>query len=270
MDTPESPTQSPQSPDEEKGLSDTELLDSPESPTLINRVSDSELLNDEEGERDAADSDFEDEGRAELSSEAPEDISDQEDDKPIHAGYSPQGRNEEEEVLETPRSPNLNSPEQERPLSPTDQDDNGEEGSGMSPVERREEEDDDEDERRQRRRKLVSDLKEESPSVSRDLDEHELDYDEEVPEEPSSAAPEDEDLEKATVAEDGDEVVEDKDEKSRKKERKPILPPDQTDAKKYNEMRGQGRPRRDSFRDKKKDEDDGEIDEGEIDVSVFI
>ncbi|XP_042070766.1 zinc finger CCCH domain-containing protein 18-like [Haplochromis burtoni] len=47
MDTPESPTQSPQSPEEEeKGLSDSELLESPnEEEDRV--ISDSEILNEE-------------------------------------------------------------------------------------------------------------------------------------------------------------------------------------------------------------------------------
>lgn len=299
MDTPESPTQSPQSPDEEeKGFSDSELLESPESPAEDgNGVSDSELLND--GEEGDADSDFDDDEQVELIGGAQEDISDLEDDRMDRGGRvhlqesallecrqrmsrsaEPEG---EEEILETPRSPDPDSPEPEldRPFTPADgeqeyvrqeDEDDGAEVTARSSLcgQDLDEEDDDEEERRQRRLMVVSDLKQDSPSVSRDLDEHELDYDEEVPEEPSTAAPEEEDTEKGPATEDGDEDEEEKDEedKKRKKERKLILPPD-AQCKKSEVPRGQEGGRRESFRDKKKDEDDGEIDEGEIDVSAL-
>ena len=53
----------------------------------------------------------------------------------------------------------------------------------------------------------------------------------------------------------------------RKREKKPILPPSPRDgpSRKAGDHKGPERGRRDSF--KKKDEDDGEMDEGEIDVS---
>ncbi|GAA6101742.1 zinc finger CCCH domain-containing protein 18 isoform X2 [Tachysurus ichikawai] len=287
MDTPESPTQSPQSPDEEeKGFSESELLESPESPAEEgNGVSDSELLNDDEVD---ADSDFDDEEQFELGGGAQEDISDLEDDKMdrdvrVHHQESAIRRSRsaelegEGEILETPRSPDPDSPELDQPFTPADgeqedirqeDEDDGGEVTTRSSLSRQEldedEEEEEEEERRRRRLMVVSDLKD-SPSVSRDLDEHELDYDEEVSEEPSTAAPEEEDTEKGPAIEDGDEDEEEKEEeKKRKKERKLILPPD-TQAKTSEESRGQERGRRDSFRDKKKDEDDGEIDEGEID-----
>ncbi len=271
MDTPESPTQSPQSPEEEeKGLSDNELLESPDSPAEVDQgVSDSELLNDDENEvqEGGGDSDFEDGDRVAAGREDPEEVSDLEDYKMDreeredvleqnlsltvrgsrqNASQSPEG-----EILETPRSPDPDSPgpEHERPFTPA------------------KEERDDEDEATM----VVSDLKDES-SVSRDLDEHELDYDEEVPEEPSAAAPEEDEGEKGPAREDGEDAEEDEEEvekRRKKKERKPILPPDNKDTplRKSEDLREGGR--RDSFRDKKKEEDDGEIDEGEIDVSML-
>ena len=95
----------------------------------------------------------------------------------------------------------------------------------------------------------ASDLRDEASSVTRDLDEHELDYDEEVPEEPAPGAQED-DAEKAGPEDDeergegapgeegkvGVRTVEDKE------------PPE-------------------AAKEKRKEDDDGEIDDGEIDVS---
>lgn len=95
----------------------------------------------------------------------------------------------------------------------------------------------------------ASDLRDEASSVTRDLDEHELDYDEEVPEEPAPGAQED-DAEKAGPEDDeergegapgeegkaGGHAVEDKE------------PPE-------------------AAKEKRKEDDDGEIDDGEIDVS---
>lgn len=308
MDTPESPTQSPQSPeDEEKGLSDSELLESPESPAEEdNGVSDSELLNDEEG--GGGDSDFDDEDRVEVGRRAPEEISDPEDDKvdrdaerEMHLQErtvsllecGPHGRgtseHEGEEILETPRSPDPDSPEpeQERSFTPAEEEqedgrrdeeeeDGGETGGSLGMSHQELDEDDDEEEERRRRRVMaISDLKDESSSVSRELDEHELDYDEEVLEEPNTTVPEEEDVEKGPGVDDGeadeekDEDEEEEEGKRKKDERNPGLLPD-SEPTKSEEPRGQERIRRDSFRDKKKDEDDGEIDEGEIDVSVLI
>ncbi|XP_010842301.1 PREDICTED: zinc finger CCCH domain-containing protein 18 [Bison bison bison] len=93
----------------------------------------------------------------------------------------------------------------------------------------------------------ASDLRDEASSVTRDLDEHELDYDEEVPEEPAPGAQED-DAEKAGPEDDeergegapgeegkvGVRTVEDKE------------PPE-------------------AAKEKRKEDDDGEIDDGEID-----
>eukprot|EP00069_Balaena_mysticetus_P011011 bmy_20978T0 len=93
----------------------------------------------------------------------------------------------------------------------------------------------------------TSDLRDEASSVTRDLDEHELDYDEEVPEEPAPATQED-DTEKAGPEDD--------------------------------EERGEGAPGEDgkagargmedrepveAAKEKRKEDDDGEIDDGEID-----
>lgn len=299
MDTPESPTQSPQSPEEEeKGLSDSELLESPESPTEENKgISDSELLNDDENEEEEGgiDSDFDDGDRLAADGGDPEEVSDQEDYKMgVDKGedHNQQDvcntglgngkesrRSPEEEILETPRSPDPDSPgpDQERPFTPVveekedtredEEDNDGVEETTKSSHGRAvlEEEDEEEEERRRRRAAMVvSELKDES-SVSRDLDEHELDYDEEVPEEPSTAVPEEEDAGKGPAGEDDDEEDEEEEEKKRKRrERKPILPPDNSPRRKE-DSRGHERGRRHSFRDQKKDEDDGEIDEGEID-----
>ncbi|KYO43066.1 zinc finger CCCH domain-containing protein 18 isoform D [Alligator mississippiensis] len=95
----------------------------------------------------------------------------------------------------------------------------------------------------------TNDLGDEASSVTRELDEHELDYDEEVPEEPSAAAAE-EDAEKAGAEEEeeeekGDDAPEDEKKSSTKSD---------------DEKDGQ-----DPVKEKKKEEDDGEIDDGEID-----
>ncbi|XP_026086433.1 zinc finger CCCH domain-containing protein 18-like isoform X4 [Carassius auratus] len=286
MDTPESPTQSPHSPEDE-------LLESPESPAECDKgVSDSELLNDDENEvqEGGGDSDFEDGDRVAAGGEDPEELSDLDDYKvdreereDFHQqdlGLTVRGSRQnacqspEEEILETPRSPDPDSPgpEHERPFTPAeeerDEEDEATAKSGLGRAEL-EEEDDEEEEKRRRRRAamVVSDLKDES-SVSRDLDEHELDYDEEVPEEPSAAAPEEDEAEKGPAREDGEDEEEDdeEEEKRRKrKERKPILPPDNKDTQLRKSVDSREGGRRDSFRDKKKEEDDGEIDEGEID-----
>ncbi|XP_057691907.1 zinc finger CCCH domain-containing protein 18 [Corythoichthys intestinalis] len=102
-------------------------------------------------------------------------------------------------------------------------------------------------------------VKEDSPSVSRELDEHELDYDEEVPEEPNIPTHEDEEEEYAKALE--EEVNQETTVK--KIEKKPILPPSPKDGE--SRKKDDSKLRRDSFRDKRKEDDDGEIDEGEID-----
>ncbi|XP_061773339.1 zinc finger CCCH domain-containing protein 18 isoform X2 [Nerophis ophidion] len=147
----------------------------------------------------------------------------------------------------------------------------GDTGAQLAKVDDEEEEEDDDDEQvksiaeeddnlsaRVERSAVVREIREDSASVSRELDEHELDYDEEVPEEPSIPTHEDEeDDAKALDEEDGgDKIV-------KKKEKKLILPPSPKDG--DTKKREDSRSRRDSFRDKRREEDDGEIDEGEID-----
>lgn len=97
----------------------------------------------------------------------------------------------------------------------------------------------------------ANDLGDEASSVTRELDEHELDYDEEVPEEPS-AAPVEEDVEKAAGEDDEEEEKGDDAPEEEKK----------SSSKSDDEKDGQ-----DPIKEKKKEEDDGEIDDGEIDVS---
>lgn len=87
----------------------------------------------------------------------------------------------------------------------------------------------------------VSDLRDEASSVTRELDEHELDYDEEVPEEPAPVVQEEEAEDKGDGApgEQGPAAVLDA------AEQEPA----------------------EVGKEKKKEDDDGEIDDGEIDVS---
>ncbi|KAM5263291.1 zinc finger CCCH domain-containing protein 18 isoform 2-T2 [Ctenodactylus gundi] len=93
----------------------------------------------------------------------------------------------------------------------------------------------------------ASDLRDEASSVTRELDEHELDYDEEVPEEPTPACPEDE-TEKAGAEED-----EEKGEGAPAEEARP-----------GSQSAGEKEPL-EATKEKKKEDDDGEIDDGEID-----
>ncbi|XP_036010257.1 zinc finger CCCH domain-containing protein 18 isoform X4 [Mus musculus] len=93
----------------------------------------------------------------------------------------------------------------------------------------------------------TSDLRDEASSVTRELDEHELDYDEEVPEEPAPAAQEEE-AEKA-----GAEEEEEKGEGAPGEEGKPDV-----------QSVGEQEPT-EAAKEKKKEDDDGEIDDGEID-----
>lgn len=93
----------------------------------------------------------------------------------------------------------------------------------------------------------TSDLRDEASSVTRELDEHELDYDEEVPEEPAPAAQEEE-AEKA-----GAEEEEEKGEGAPGEEGKPDV-----------QSVGEKEPT-EAAKEKKKEDDDGEIDDGEID-----
>lgn len=307
MDTPESPTQSPQSPEEEdKGLSDSELLDS------ADEVEDRAIsgLDDEDKEEEAVGSRGKgsevEEEREEDDEVVPDFVSDPEDEEPVREtggmGHEDEtimlmevdedgpreeqidGEDEEEDrVIDTPQSPD-SEPEQVRRFIAEDNGDDREEGYGYyridalaEPETAEEEEDDDEskaennkraraEEEERRRAVMVREMDDDSASVSRELDEHELDYDEEVPEEPSIPTHEEEEDEEDAKAE-GEEEEESED-KSSKKEKKPILPPSPKvgDSKRTDDGKGSERLRRDSFRDKK-DEDDGEIDEGEIDVS---
>lgn len=93
----------------------------------------------------------------------------------------------------------------------------------------------------------TSDLRDEASSVTRELDEHELDYDEEVPEEPAPAGQEDE-AEKAG-AEDDEEKGEGVPEEEGKADVHSVEEKEPLEATK----------------EKKKEDDDGEIDDGEID-----
>lgn len=310
MDTPESPMQSPQSPEEDKGLSDSELLRSPdddeEEEEAGRVISDSELLQEEEenggliGEEEEEDDsaggrggrlDFEDEV-------VPDFVSDPEDEEPVVGAErmgledetivlmegdedDPHGRRlgeEEDGVLDTPQSPDL-EPDGDHVESEEDGE-GGDEGYGGyrkdASVEREasevdEDKNEEEEMRRdeERRAVLVRELKEDSASVSRELDEHELDYDEEVLEEPIPAQDEEDDEEdaKAEAGVEEEEEEESEDKSNKKKEKKPILPPSPADgeSKRTESSKGSERLRRDSHRERKKDEDDGEIDEGEID-----
>ncbi|XP_051239108.1 zinc finger CCCH domain-containing protein 18 isoform X4 [Dicentrarchus labrax] len=309
MDTPESPTQSPQSPEEEeKGLSDSELLDSPDEEE-DRLISDSEIVHEEENgalvEED--EEEVESRGRAsEVEEEreeedevVPDFVSDPEDEEPVEEtegmghedgtimlmegdedgpqGDQLDGEEQEDRVIDTPQSPD-SEPEQGRSFMPEEDGEDRDEGYGdyrkeasAEPETAEEEEEDkvkaEEDERmRAEERRRAREMNDDSASVSRELDEHELDYDEEVPEEPTIPAHEEEDDEEDAKAE-GEEEEESEVKSSKKKEKKPILPPSPKDSefKRTDDSKGPERVRRDSFRDKKKDEDDGEIDEGEID-----
>lgn len=324
MDTPESPSQSPQSPEEEeKGLSDSELLDSPDEEE-DRLISDSEIVHEEDNEAllDEEDEELESPGRGSVLDEereeedevVPDLVSDPEDEEPVgetegmgqedgtimlvegdedcpqgdqlDGEIEKEGEDQEDRVIDTPQSPDSELKQDKSFIAEEDGED-GEEGYSVyrkevsaepdtAEVDEEEEEDkskdEEEDERmraEERRRAIaVREMKDDSVSVSRELDEHELDYDEEVPEEPSIPAHEEEEDEEDTKVE-GEEEEESEDKRSKKKEKKTILPPSPNDSeyKRTGDSKGPERVRMDSFRDKKKDEDDGEIDEGEIDVS---
>uniref|UniRef100_A0A3B4A7J2 C3H1-type domain-containing protein n=1 Tax=Periophthalmus magnuspinnatus TaxID=409849 RepID=A0A3B4A7J2_9GOBI len=252
MDTPESPSQSPQSPEEEeRALSDSELLGSVDGDAS-KAISDSEIDGQEKDEM------------------VPDFVSDPEEDEPIRdveqvdksiVLMEEEEEEEEEEGEEGEEVSGINAEEEEKrvtdtPFSPNSEPDR----EDIQEKVYSEEEDEDNgkpDEESETRRTSVAvrEIKNDSPSVSRDLDEHELDYDEEVPEEPTVPLPEEEEEEEAKT--EGEVETE----SSKRKEKKPILPPSPTDNRKNEE----GRTRRDSFRDKRNDDDDGEIDEGEID-----
>ncbi|XP_061333787.1 zinc finger CCCH domain-containing protein 18-like isoform X1 [Pezoporus flaviventris] len=94
----------------------------------------------------------------------------------------------------------------------------------------------------------TNDLGDEASSVTRELDEHELDYDEEVLEEPSAAA----------VEEDGEKAAGEDDKEEEKGDDA------HEDEKKSSSKSDDGKDGQDPLKEKKKD-DDGEIDDGEID-----
>ncbi len=322
MDTPESLTQSPHAnEEEEKDLSDSELLDSPDEEE-DRLILDSEIVHDEENgavveedeeemESKGRGSELEDE-REEEDEVVPDFVSDPEDEEPLgeigdmgqEVGTfmlmvgdegGPQGNHygreeekEEEEqgdrVTDSFKSPDSES-EQSKSFIAEDIVDGGKgyndyqkeasaepESAAVNDEEedrsKVEEEDEDEMIRAEERRRAAAmrEMKDDSTSVSRELDEHELDYDEEVPEEPSIPAHEEEDDEEEARVEREDE--EESEDKSSKKEKKTILPlsPKESDRRRTDNAKETERVRRDSFRDKK-NEDDGEIDEGEIDVS---
>lgn len=180
---------------------------------------------------------------------------------------------EEDRVIDTPQSPDLDHP------TGFIAEEDGEEGySGhqketaqgpntaeLEEADKAEEQEKDERMRAEVRRRAiaVSQMKDDSASVSRELDEHELDYDEEVPEEPS-IPPHEEDEDEEEAKAEGEPETEDKG--SKKKEKKIILSPKDREGKKADGSLDPERVRRNSSKDKKKEDDDGEIDEGEIDV----
>lgn len=317
MDTPESPTQSPQSPEEEyKGLSDSELLDSAdEGEERV--ISGSKVVFDEDNdgldEEDKEEETVENRGRHSVLEEereedhevVPDFVSDAEDEETVGEtgvmghedetimlmegdedgpqGEQIDGEEEEDRVIDTPQSPDSEPEQVRRFIAGEDREDrygyyrkdafaepetaevdDDEEEEDESKVEEDKRVRSEEEERR--RAVMVREMDDDSASVSRELDEHELDYDEEVPEEPSIPPHEEEEDEEDAKVEGEEEEERDK---SSKKEKKPILPPSpkDSDCKRTDDGKGPERVRRDSFRDKNKDEDDGEIDEGEIDVS---
>uniref|UniRef100_H3CGP5 Zinc finger CCCH-type containing 18 n=1 Tax=Tetraodon nigroviridis TaxID=99883 RepID=H3CGP5_TETNG len=202
-------------------------MDTPESPSQTSlspeegedgkSLPDSELLDstDEEEDRLISDSEV-------VQEEDNEDMVEEEDG--VHgrgSDFEEQREEEDERVVDTPQSP-----DSEQPTGFIAEVD-GEDGEAIA----------------------ASEMKDDPASVSRELDEHELDYDEEVPEEPSLPPHEDDEEEDEAKAE-GEPESEDK--SGKKKEKKIILPPKEREG-----TRTEG--------DRKKDDDDGEIDEGEID-----
>lgn len=305
MDTPESPSQTSLSPEEgedEKSLPDSELLDShdEEEDRLI---SDSEVVQEEDNEEMVDDDDDDDDevlGRGSECEEqqeeedevVPDFVSDLEDEEPLGEGAGQEDgtimlvegdedcppseqldREEEDRVIDTPQSP-----DSEHPTSFIGEKD-GERRSagyqkGTANAAELEDEDDktkaEEHEKNERMRAEVrrramaaSELKDDAASAARELDEHELDYDEEVPEEPS-VPPQEEDEEEEDAKAEGDAESEDK--SCKRREKKIILSPKDREGRRTDGSVGPERSRRNSSKDKKKDEDDGEIDEGEIDV----
>lgn len=304
MDTPESPTQSPLSPEEEeKGFSNSELLHSPDEDG-DRVISDSELLQEDENESLVEEVAVENQERdSELGDEVvPDFVSDAEDEESIgetggmeqedetivlmegdeDVPQPEQLDEEEDRVIDTPQSPDSELGQMRSLTEPGEDGEEEyddyrndisarEEAAGVDDDEEEDDKNKEEEERRdeERRRAVAArEMKDDSASVARELDEHELDYDEDVPEERSIPAQE-EDEEEAKVEGEVEEEEQSEDKSSKKKEKKPILPPSPQagETRRKDDLKGSERIRRDSFRDKKKDEDDGEIDEGEIDVS---
>lgn len=312
MDTPQSPCQSPQSPEEEeeRALSDSKLLESSEEDDRL--ISDSEMVqaeeNDaliEEGNEDAdsfgRDSALEEEREDEEDEVVPDFVSDSDNDEPVEDGEGleqedgsvmlvegdedcgergEKERDEQEDAFaDGPQSPDSEAELDQNLFADKEREDRAgtysayqkeadAEADGDDEDKSKAEDDDRIDAKERRRVIAVREMKDDSSSVTRELDEHELDYDEEVPDESSIPAHEEEDDEEEAKV-DGEEEERAKN-IIKNKERKPIMPPSPKDGefKRAEESKGPERGRRDSFRDKKKEEDDGEIDEGEIDVSV--
>lgn len=183
---------------------------------------------------------------------------------------------EEDRVIDTPQSPDSELPTSFRGDKDVEKRSSGfhkETAGGLNLAElededaktKAEEREKNERMRAEVRRRAIaaSEMKDDSASVARELDEHELDYDEEVPEEPSAPPQEEEEEEEEAKAE-GDAESEDK--SSRRREKKIILSPKDREGKRVEGPMGPERVRRNSSKDKKKEDDDGEIDEGEIDV----
>lgn len=295
MDTPESPTQSPQSlAAEEKEISDSDLLnDSDQDGDEDDGGRDSDLGDLEEGLEDGAReqvSEQEEEYEEHGAEDGEENILEQEEQRGVVGGRcrgvglsadEEEEDDEEEDMIGQGPGYLDSEADHEKPLTAAEEDEDEEEMAATH----QEEDDEDEDGMKvmgttsagvlgdrgeEEVRRMVSDLKDESSSVSRELDEHELDYDEEVPEEQSAPPPEDEEAEKG-AGEEGEEEEDDEedDRRKKKKEKNAIMAP-QKDSQPRNpeEPKAPERSRRELLREKKKDEDDGEIDEGEIDVSM--
>lgn len=312
MDIPGCPSQNPQSPEEEeeKSLSERELLNSPDEEDRFN--SDSEIV--QEGENGSLSEEDEEtiespgrgleleREREEKDENAPDFVSDAEDEEPLGETEGmgqedgtimllkgdddcPQGEQldrakeaeeQEDKVIDTPQSPDSEPGQGKRFITEEDGED-GEEGYSVygsktskktdgAQVDEEEEEDGRMRAVERRRATALNELKDDSVSVSRELDEHELDYDEEVPEVPSIPPHEEEEDEEDAKPE-GEVESEDKGGKKEKKMIPPTLPQD-AEFNRTDPSKGPEKLCRDSFKDKK-DEDDGEMDEGEIDVSHY-
>lgn len=309
--TPQSPCQSPQSPeeDEERALSDSKLLESSEEDDRL--ISDSEMVQAEEndaligeGNEDAdsfgRDSALEGEREDEDDEVVPDFVSDSDNDEPVEdgegleqeegpimfvegdedCGERAEKEQQEDAVADGPQSPDSDTEQDQNLFAEKEREaragtysayqKEAEAEADADDEDKSKAEDDDRIDAEERRRVIaVREMKDDSSSVTRELDEHELDYDEEVPDESSIPAHEEEDDEEEAKV-DGEEEEEREEKVVKNKERKKIMPPSPKDGefKRAEDSKGSERARRDSFRDKKKDEDDGEIDEGEIDVSV--